>query len=80
MIILRTADFYGQQMPHKFGINSPYHARWVPSVKHISQKAIFKRALAVFMVLIWKCCVIRQRHDIILYLILQNYYKLLTAI
>ena len=32
-------------MPHKFGINSPYHARWVPSVKHISRKAFFKHAL-----------------------------------
>jgi len=32
-------------MPHKFGINFPYHARWVPSVKRISQKAFFKHAL-----------------------------------
>ena len=32
-------------MPHKFGISSPYHARWVLSVKRISQKAFFKHAL-----------------------------------
>ena len=32
-------------MPHKFGINAPYHARWVSSVEHISRKALFKHVL-----------------------------------
>ena len=32
-------------MTPKFGINSPYHALWVQTVKRISQKAFFKHAL-----------------------------------
>jgi len=34
-------------MTRIFWINSPYHALWVQTVEHISQKAFFNHALAM---------------------------------